>query len=437
MKWNHYQSLIILAAFIIKFVNCAPMPPLDPIAKSRQHTQIGKNLFKNNQLIKAEREFRLALKLYNKNDQASEFLALILWQTNRYLEAERMAQYTLQLNPSSGVAHFVLAGCLFKKRELKAALEEIRRALALLKRPVKKRKAEELLAQIQAELTQGKKQEDDWLNLGLKYFNQENWEQAERFFRKELKRKPESLRAQEYLALILLRRGYWEEAARIAKKIIARTQKSAIAYFVLGYVLKLKKDQLNSAPLLAKAKQLADDKRIAIFERFRKEEPQLIKKVGSSTLSEKKVIPPEQRLKIAVFPFENANALTEELKLGESVSEMLITALINTQCFNVIERSQLNKLLEEQKLSQSGAIDTETAVEVGKVLGCDGVVIVSISKLDRVIEADARLIEVTTAQALLAVSGRSNSIDQLRGMAEQMAKELAQKAQALPVKEKE
>ncbi len=48
---------------------------------------------------------------------------------------------------------------------------------------------------------------------------------------------------------------------------------------------------------------------------------------------------------------------------------MLTTALFKTGHFIVIELAVMNKIIQEQGLSLTDAIDVNTAVEAGKVLG--------------------------------------------------------------------
>jgi len=53
------------------------------------------------------------------------------------------------------------------------------------------------------------------------------------------------------------------------------------------------------------------------------------------------------------------------------LSDMLISALVKTGAFEVIERTELQKLMNEHKLRAEGVLDPETAARAGKVLGVD------------------------------------------------------------------
>lgn len=109
-------------------------------------------------------------------------------------------------------------------------------------------------------------------------------------------------------------------------------------------------------------------------------------------------------------------------RLGSSASDILTTELFKTGAFIVIERGQLNKILEEQSLGQSGIINPDTVAKAGKVLGLNAIVTGSISQFGVKTEGkdygfykqkvqkaectvDVRVIDATTGQILFADSG--------------------------------
>lgn len=65
--------------------------------------------------------------------------------------------------------------------------------------------------------------------------------------------------------------------------------------------------------------------------------------------------------------------------LAIRISDKLITALLNLGSCQVIERSQLEKIMYEQNLGISGRIDASTAAKVGKILGVDSLIIGNVS----------------------------------------------------------
>jgi len=134
------------------------------------------------------------------------------------------------------------------------------------------------------------------------------------------------------------------------------------------------------------------------------------------------------RPNLAVFTFDEISPPQPEQGLGASLAEMLSTALISSGSYRLIERKQLQKVLEEQALGQSGALDSETAVVVGKIMRIDAIVVGSISTLANAVEADARILNVETGEAIAATHARAASADELRQIAEALAKEINQYA---------
>ena len=79
--------------------------------------------------------------------------------------------------------------------------------------------------------------------------------------------------------------------------------------------------------------------------------------------------------RIAVTKFENkVTGMYGNWNLGEGFSEMLITELVKTDRFVVVERHSLQDILGEQELGQSGLVRKETAARVGQVLGAQMIV---------------------------------------------------------------
>ena len=66
--------------------------------------------------------------------------------------------------------------------------------------------------------------------------------------------------------------------------------------------------------------------------------------------------------------------------LGEGISDMLATALVKSGKFIVVERQDLEKIMQEQKLGESGLVTEQSAAKVGKLLGVDLLVIGSVSE---------------------------------------------------------
>lgn len=76
--------------------------------------------------------------------------------------------------------------------------------------------------------------------------------------------------------------------------------------------------------------------------------------------------------KVAVLYFEN-HASDEYGNFVRSIPDMLMTSLGKAERLKLIERVQIDKAIENFDLELSGAIDAQTAVEVGTWLGAEEV----------------------------------------------------------------
>lgn len=77
--------------------------------------------------------------------------------------------------------------------------------------------------------------------------------------------------------------------------------------------------------------------------------------------------------RVAVIPFE-----CPDETIQSTATDVFMSEFLTLHMFEVIERRQLDKVLEEQKLGLTGALDTDTIKNIGKILGVDAVVIGSV-----------------------------------------------------------
>jgi TolB-like protein len=124
---------------------------------------------------------------------------------------------------------------------------------------------------------------------------------------------------------------------------------------------------------------------------------------------------------VAVLDFESMG--TEEY-LGKAVSEIMRTALVSNQNYRVVERSQINKALSEQKFQQSGNIDDKSAVEIGKVLGADLIIVGSVVKIGNAFTINSRLIDVKTGEAKLGRNVTGTDLNLLTNMSNELVDNL-------------
>jgi len=87
-----------------------------------------------------------------------------------------------------------------------------------------------------------------------------------------------------------------------------------------------------------------------------------------------------------------------------TISERLRVELINTHAFKVMERSQMDKILQEQGFQQTGCTDNSCIVKIGQFLGVENMVIGVIGKVGSMYTISLRMVNVATGEVLYTAS---------------------------------
>ncbi len=111
----------------------------------------------------------------------------------------------------------------------------------------------------------------------------------------------------------------------------------------------------------------------------------------------------EEVNRIAVVRFTNLGPTASEKKMGQIVAELLTTSLARRAQFQLVEREQIEKVLEELKLSLLGLAEAENAEMVGKLLNARAIITGSVSEVGEVFSINARQVDVGTGEVILAV----------------------------------
>lgn len=87
------------------------------------------------------------------------------------------------------------------------------------------------------------------------------------------------------------------------------------------------------------------------------------------------------------------------------VAETLTTQLVGRKKITVIERSQLSKILSEQRLELSGVTESSGTDKLGRILGVDAIVTGTLQDtLNGPTHVNARMIRATTGEVLAAAA---------------------------------
>ena len=153
----------------------------------------------------------------------------------------------------------------------------------------------------------------------------------------------------------------------------------------------------------------------------------------------------QEKRRVAVLDFGYGTVMTSVQSLfgtnqdvGKGISDLLIDRLINDGTFRVIERREINKIMQEQNFSNSDRADSSTAAKIGRVLGVDTIITgditqfgrddqktnvgsvvsrwdhygignVGVRKAKAAVAITARMIDVNTGEILASVSGKGES----------------------------
>jgi TolB-like protein len=122
----------------------------------------------------------------------------------------------------------------------------------------------------------------------------------------------------------------------------------------------------------------------------------------------------KQKTTVAVVEFTDLQGNTTDF--GRFLAEELITRLMETEKFRVIERQLLNKIIAEQKLSLTGVIDPASAKQLGKILGVEAIVSGTVTNLSQSLKVNARLISTETGEIFSVASAEIFKDESVTGL---------------------
>jgi len=128
--------------------------------------------------------------------------------------------------------------------------------------------------------------------------------------------------------------------------------------------------------------------------------------------------------KIAVLDFQMQGKKYQDTDMGAIVAEWLITALVKDGRFDVVERRLLQKILTEHQLAMSGVVDNKSISELGQILGVKIIISGAVLHFQNIIEANARIIDVSNGSIIAAESVKSTSTAGLEELVIQMAQKI-------------
>lgn len=91
----------------------------------------------------------------------------------------------------------------------------------------------------------------------------------------------------------------------------------------------------------------------------------------------------QERITVAIMPFEaSVHSDFQRLDVGRQLTELVTDKLVNSGEFDIVERSRIAAVLDEQDFGASGRVDPSHAVEIGRLLGAQVLVFGSVSRFE-------------------------------------------------------
>ncbi|MDG2283883.1 MAG: CsgG/HfaB family protein [Longimicrobiales bacterium] len=120
------------------------------------------------------------------------------------------------------------------------------------------------------------------------------------------------------------------------------------------------------------------------------------------------------------------------VNLGKAISSMLVTEFSGREGIRIVERRQLMDLIQEQDLSLSGRVDDAVAIEVGKLLGVQYVLLGQAMSIVDNLRIDIRAVDVETSEVIAVMKKTAETI-QLLNVVVELADELSEALSLSPL----
>ena len=135
-----------------------------------------------------------------------------------------------------------------------------------------------------------------------------------------------------------------------------------------------------------------------------------------------------QSIRVAILDFENISGIAKYDGLGKAMSSMLISdieANVSPKRLQLVERAQIQKVLKEQKFQTSVNVNKNSAVQAGKILGVNYLLVGDIYILNDQLIINARLTNTETGDIVFSKKQEGKLISWLN-LKTNIAKNLAQ-----------
>jgi curli biogenesis system outer membrane secretion channel CsgG len=148
---------------------------------------------------------------------------------------------------------------------------------------------------------------------------------------------------------------------------------------------------------------------------------------GGPTIEEAQNVDASAKMRIAVSRFENKT----QYSVGYGMTDMLVSALFRTNRFIVLERENLDVVMQEQDLSRSGAVSKQATVPSGEMEGASFLVLGAVTEFEpnqrgvntpfggvkqSHVAVDMRIVDARTSRIVASVTVEGKATDTAIGV---------------------
>lgn len=141
----------------------------------------------------------------------------------------------------------------------------------------------------------------------------------------------------------------------------------------------------------------------------------------ASRINANPINPGKDKIIIAVVDFRNTGGDEGLNYLEKTIPENIITRMAKSGETEIVERSRLQEALTEMELGFSGIVDEQSAVELGRAVGANAILLGSFASIGQKIRINARLIEVKSSRIIKAEVVEGNVSDEIFTMMDHLA----------------
>jgi TolB-like protein len=130
---------------------------------------------------------------------------------------------------------------------------------------------------------------------------------------------------------------------------------------------------------------------------------------------------------VAVTDFEIAGEETGGKLLARKIADSLTNLMVKSGHVQMVERSRMHRILDEQKLILSGLIDTSRVSSAGKLMAADFVITGTLAGKENEWLSNVRLLEVASGKIIFAESLEAKTESDLNRQVPELAAEILEK----------